>query len=141
MSFAQAIPSIDKYTASSPKQRPHPSPIHQCPLNPPSLPFLPSHVHHDIIPYEEAASLTATLFASARLLFSPCFPFYIPLKSAIYPSTQGSALTGRASSFSPGIEILTFHFANLNSICPLRSAINLCSSLRLRRTTRAAMAR
>lgn len=50
---------------------------------------------------------------------------------SLYPSNQPSGQKGQ----------LTFHFANLSSISPLRSAANLMSSFRLRRTTRAATER
>lgn len=97
------------------------------------------HPHPDSTIYEELeASTAAALFASATLLTSPCLPFCI----IIYQHNSMTFLfVPFLLSCMGQTKALTFHFANLSSISPLRSAANLCSSFKLRRTTRAATER
>jgi hypothetical protein len=96
-------------------------PLSTLPLH---LPVSAPQIYED----EPAAPAIEAAFASATFLFSPCLPF-CPLIS--YPSPH--CLRNQRA--------LTFHFANLNSISPRRSATNRLSSFRLRRTTRAATER
>lgn len=98
-----------------------------CPSSPKTCSSQPRFAFYEDGADDPDSAIWAAL-ASVTFFISPCLPFCCAHQSATKRSVRGSRVQGA----------LTLHFANRNSVWPLLSATNLCSSLRLRRTTRAA---